>query len=157
LNEGIDIPDIDCILFADPKKSTIDIVQAVGRALRISEGKKFGYIIIPILTDFNKNFDDMIEDNSFKDIVIALRALASNDERIIDYFRAITQGKSKSELFIIETDEKFAKVIDTNKFNEAIYLKVWDRLGKLSWRPYEEAKEFANRFGFTNSKQWVKY
>ena len=34
LTEGVDVPNIDCVLFADPKRSTIDIVQAVGRALR---------------------------------------------------------------------------------------------------------------------------
>ena len=51
LTEGVDIPNIDCILFADPKRSTVDIVQAVGRAMRPSKGKNIGYIIIPILTN----------------------------------------------------------------------------------------------------------
>ena len=51
LTEGVDVPDIDCVLFADPKKSTIDIVQAVGRALRIKEGKKFGYVIVPVIIE----------------------------------------------------------------------------------------------------------
>ena len=45
LTEGVDVPAIDCVLFADPKKSTVDIVQAVGRALRVSKDKKYGYII----------------------------------------------------------------------------------------------------------------
>jgi len=44
LTEGIDVPNIDCVLFADPKRSMIDIVQAVGRALRTYEGKKMGYV-----------------------------------------------------------------------------------------------------------------
>ena len=43
------VPGIDCILFADPKRSTVDIVQAVGRALRRSEGKEFGYVVVPVL------------------------------------------------------------------------------------------------------------
>ena len=36
LTEGVDIPAVDCVLFADPKKSTVDIVQALGRVLRPS-------------------------------------------------------------------------------------------------------------------------
>ena len=42
LTEGVDVPAIDAVLFADPKRSTIDIVQAVGRALRPADGKKMG-------------------------------------------------------------------------------------------------------------------
>jgi predicted helicase len=48
LTEGVDLPAIDCVCFTDPKRSKVDIVQAAGRALRLSPGKKFGYILIPI-------------------------------------------------------------------------------------------------------------
>ena len=58
LTEGVDVPNIDCVLFADPKKSTIDIVQAVGRALRVSEGKKFGYVIVPVIIEEEGHFDE---------------------------------------------------------------------------------------------------
>ena len=34
LGEGVDVPAIDSVLFAAPKTSVIDIVQAAGRALR---------------------------------------------------------------------------------------------------------------------------
>src|SRR6185295_6828474 len=47
LTEGVDVPAIDCVLFADPKKSKIDIVQAAGRALRPYKGKTYGYIMLP--------------------------------------------------------------------------------------------------------------
>ena len=46
LTEGVDLPAIDCVCFTDPKRSKIDIVQAAGRALRRSKGKKFGYILV---------------------------------------------------------------------------------------------------------------
>jgi predicted helicase len=49
LTEGIDVPAIDCVLFADPKQSKIDIVQAAGRALRPFKGKTYGYIMLPII------------------------------------------------------------------------------------------------------------
>ena len=39
------------ILFADPKQSKIDIVQALGRALRYYKGKKIGYVLLPIIIE----------------------------------------------------------------------------------------------------------
>lgn len=48
--EGVDFPLADSVLFADPKQSTIDIIQAVGRALRIGPGmNKVSTLIIPVL------------------------------------------------------------------------------------------------------------
>jgi predicted helicase len=49
LTEGIDVPVIDCVLFADPKQSRIDIVQAAGRAIRPYPGKQYGYIVVPLV------------------------------------------------------------------------------------------------------------
>ena len=43
LNDGVDLPTVDCVIFADPKTSIVDIVQASGRALRLHEGKEFGF------------------------------------------------------------------------------------------------------------------
>jgi hypothetical protein len=50
LSEGIDVPAVDGIAFTAPKKSTIDIVQAVGRALRRDpSGSGLATILVPIL------------------------------------------------------------------------------------------------------------
>ena len=49
LTEGVDVPETDCVLFADPKQSLIDIVQAAGRALRRFPGKEYGYILLPLI------------------------------------------------------------------------------------------------------------
>ena len=40
LTEGVDVPATDCVVFADPKQSLIDIVQAAGRALRRYLGER---------------------------------------------------------------------------------------------------------------------
>ena len=66
LTEGVDVPAIDAVLFADPKQSKIDIVQAAGRALRKFHGKKFGYIIVPIVLDESA---ENPSDEAFKQII----------------------------------------------------------------------------------------
>src|SRR4051812_12428743 len=61
LTEGVDIPAIDCVLFANPKQSVIDIVQAAGRALRRADGKEFGYILLPLVVPSGMEFDAFAE------------------------------------------------------------------------------------------------
>jgi predicted helicase len=83
LTEGVDLPAIDCVCFTDPKRSKVDIVQAAGRALRLSKGKKFGYILIPIFIPDGTDFNEAAEEQGFDDVAITVRALAATDKRIV--------------------------------------------------------------------------
>ena len=156
LTEGVDVPGIDCVLFADPRRSAVDIVQAVGRALRPAPGKKLGYVIVPILHDADATPEDIFESESFQEILTTLRALAANDDRIIEYFRAVSQGRQRtgggSAQF--EMDELLATHIDLIEFVREIELKCWDRLAKLSWRPFEEAREFVRSLRLRGVGEW---
>jgi superfamily II DNA or RNA helicase len=159
LTEGVDVPDIDCVMFADPRRSAVDIVQAVGRALRPAAGKKMGYVIVPILHDADAKPDDIFDSEEFREVLTTLRALAANDDRIIEYFRAISQGKRHSRGGIVEfdLDERLAKRIDVTQFARDIELKCWDRLAKLSWRPFKEARIFSRSLNLASFKRWVAY
>ena len=90
LTEGVDVPNIDCIVFADPKKSKVDIVQALGRALRKKDGKDWGYVILPVVYDGETN---EIDNDNFNEIVSIVRGLAANDERIVEYFKDKSLGE----------------------------------------------------------------
>ena len=89
LTEGVDIPYIDAIMFADPRNSLIDIVQAVGRALRKPFGveKKTSYIIVPILLD-EKN-GGMNDDEAFATMHAIIQALRDQDEMLADWIDRI--------------------------------------------------------------------
>ena len=158
LTEGVDVPGIDCVLFADPRKSTVDIVQAVGRALRPSEGKKLGYVILPILHDTDATSEQLIESGAFKEVLSTLSALAANDDRIIEYFRGISQGRnpSGSSRVSFEMDERIAERIDIDKLVQDLEIKCWSRLAKLTWRPFEEAKEFVRGLKLKSVIDWRK-
>ena len=159
LTEGVDVPGIDCVLFADPRRSAVDIVQAVGRALRPAPGKQLGYVIVPILHDAEATPDDIFESDSFQEILTTLRALAANDDRIIEYFRAASQGRQRTGGGSVEfdLDERLAQRIDLAQFVRDIELKCWDRLAKLSWRPFEEARAFARGRGLRNHTEWSEF
>lgn len=159
LTEGVDVPGIDCVLFADPRKSTVDIVQAVGRALRPSEGKKLGYVILPVLHETDATSEQVIDSGAFKEILTTISALASNDDRIIEYFRGISQGRnpSGSSRVSFEWDERLAQNIDVTKLVQELEIKCWGRLAKLSWRPYEEARSFVHSLSLQTSDEWRAY
>src|SRR6516164_2577008 len=96
LTEGVDVPAIDCVLFADPKQSRIDIVQAAGRALRRYPGKEYGYILLPLIVPRKMNFDDFAETTAFRQVAQTIAALSTQDERIAAEFRAINRGRIPS-------------------------------------------------------------
>ena len=153
LTEGIDVKNIDCVLFADPKKSRVDIVQAVGRTLRLYEGKKYGYVIIPIIIKPEKP-----EPTAFDEVLTILRAFASNDERIIEYFRAKHNNKRATNGIInVDIDENIAQYIDIEKFIEALETRCWGNLAKLSWRPFGEAREYIHSLDIKSRRQWWEY
>ena len=89
LTEGIDVPNLDAVCFFDKRDSIVDIVQAVGRTIRKSEGKKYGYIILPlVLTDEEiKDYNKTLKSDKFKIVWETLKALRSHDERLIDEAR----------------------------------------------------------------------
>jgi len=131
----------------------------VGRALRPSPGKRMGYVIVPILHDAKAKPEKILESEEFQEILTTLRALASNDDRIIEYFRAIANGKKRPSggSVTFDIDERIAKKIDLDQFIRDIDLKCWHRLAKLSWRPFEEAREFVRGVGLKSQNEWRDY
>ena len=84
LSEGVDVPDLDGIAFIDPRRSQIDIVQAVGRAIRRSESKSFGYIIIPVYFGDIDAIEEEVLGGKFKDVWEVVLALRSQDDSLSD-------------------------------------------------------------------------
>ncbi len=83
LSEGIDVPALDAVLFMAERKSQVDVVQAVGRAMRKSEGKEYGYIILPIAVSAGADPALVLDSGKEFDVVWSvLRALRSHDDRL---------------------------------------------------------------------------
>jgi hypothetical protein len=100
LTEGIDVPALDAVAFADPRRSQVDIVQAVGRAMRKPRGtstKTTGYIILPVfLSEVDlKDPETAVEASAFAPVLQVLRALKAHDPYRAPFFAKILveQGK----------------------------------------------------------------
>lgn len=99
LTEGIDVPALDSVVFLDPRRSVVDIVQAVGRAMRKAPGKRYGYVILPIVVDPEEDTVKQIETSDrFRTVWEILAALRSIDDRFDARVREISiQRKQRKE------------------------------------------------------------
>jgi hypothetical protein len=158
LTEGVDVPETDCVLFADPKQSRIDIVQAAGRALRRYPRKEYGYILLPLIVPQKMNFDDFAETTAFRQVAQTITALSTQDERIAAEFRAIERGHiSSGKIVEIDGDVPVGMKIKLGDFAEAISIRLWDSVGRANWRPFKEAREFARALGLSSHVEWWKW
>jgi predicted helicase len=83
LSEGVDVPALDAILFLHPRKSQIDVVQAVGRVMRRAEGKRMGYVILPVGVPAGVEPDKALDDNEkYRVVWQILNALRAHDDRL---------------------------------------------------------------------------
>ncbi len=97
LSEGVDVPSLDAVLFLSARNSQIDVVQSVGRVMRIAPGKKFGYIIIPVLIPSNVSPEEALKDNKrFEVVWTVLNALRAHDDRFSAKVNKIELNRHKS-------------------------------------------------------------
>ena len=102
LSEGVDVPSLDAVLFLSPRNSEIDVVQSVGRVMRVSEGKKYGYIIIPIIVPDDIKPEDALNDNKrFQVVWSVLNALRAHDDRFEATINKIDLNKHKPDNILV--------------------------------------------------------
>ncbi|WP_079104950.1 DEAD/DEAH box helicase [Streptomyces prasinopilosus] len=102
LGEGVDITGergVEAVCFADTRGSQVEIVQNIGRALRLNKdgSTKVARIIVPVFLEPGEDPTDMVASASFKPLVAVLQGLRSHDERLVEQLasRALTSGKRK--------------------------------------------------------------
>jgi superfamily II DNA or RNA helicase len=109
LAEGVDVPSLDGVAFIDPKGSQVEIIQAVGRAIRKVRGatiQKKGTIVLPVFIEDGDDHEASIEASNFKPVWEILRALRAHDEVLADsldqYRTNMAKNASQSREDIID-------------------------------------------------------
>ncbi|AJI78730.1 DEAD/DEAH box helicase [Corynebacterium singulare] len=123
LSEGVDVPALDSVIFFNPRNSMVDVVQSVGRVMRKSEGKDYGYIILPVAVASNVSPAEALNDNQrFKVVWQILNALRAHDDRFNAKINSIalngTAGQEDLPIDVVHVpgdDEKS----DAEKLREA--------------------------------------
>lgn len=84
LSEGVDVPAVDGVLFADSRTSIIDIIQAIGRVLRPSPNKAIGTIVLPVILPSDGDDDTALSLSAFEHVWTVLRGLRAHDQRLAE-------------------------------------------------------------------------
>ena len=154
LTEGVDVPALNAVVFLAPRKSQVDVVQAVGRVMRRAEGKQMGYIILPVVVSPDEDPARVLDNNqTFQVVWSVLRALRSHDDRFDLEINSLDLNRRVSErIKIVSGDDK---VKDNGKKNNevedpplqlnldlvyqipagAIYAKVVEKCGDRKYWP----------------------
>lgn len=102
LSEGVDVPSLDAVIFLSPRNSQVDVVQSVGRVMRRAPGKKYGYIIIPIVIPSDVDTKKALDNNKAYAVVwTVLNALRAHDDRFKATINKIELNKNKPQNILI--------------------------------------------------------
>ena len=102
LSEGVDVPSLDAVMFLSARNSQVDVVQSVGRVMRKSPGKQYGYIIIPIVVPTDIKPEDALNDNErYKVVWTVLNALRAHDDRFNAIVNKIDLNKNRPPQILV--------------------------------------------------------
>lgn len=162
LAEGVDVPSLDAVIFFSPRKSEVDVVQAVGRVMRTfknqetGEEKKLGYIILPVFIPEGMTPEESLNNSKTFDVVWkVLQALRSHDERIEAYVNSFQfrkrkqgggtgigqqgQGGDGQEQPPQDGPTGQLQISFSERLAEAIYTKAVDKVGtRIYWDSWAE-------------------
>jgi predicted helicase len=153
LTEGVDVPALDAVLFLQPRKSIVDVVQAVGRVMRLAPDKDFGYVVLPVAIPAGVAPEDALRNQAeYKVVWQVLQALRSHDERLAAEINKIDINKTSSKVEVIgiglgnggddpaNPGEKITtttiqsagtqlELPDLHEWHDAIYARIVEKVG----------------------------
>lgn len=102
LSEGVDVPTLDAVMFLSARNSQVDVVQSVGRVMRKADGKRYGYIVIPVVVPAGVPAEEALNDNKRFDVVWSvLNALRAHDDRFNAFVNKIELNKKRPNNILV--------------------------------------------------------
>lgn len=168
LSEGIDVPALDAVMFLNPRNSIVDIIQSVGRVMRKTEGKNFGYIILPIGIPAGMEPEEALGDNKkYKIVWDVLQALRAHDDRFNNTINKIELNRRKPDNIQVigvtgrddsedkatasKREQSYAQISmkfeELQKWKDSIYAKIVKKCGSRKyWETWaKDIADIANR------------
>lgn len=147
LSEGVDVPSLDAVIFLSSRDSQVDVVQSVGRVMRTAPGKKYGYIIIPIVIPADGDPNAILDKNDdFKVVWSVLNALRAHDDRFNAWVNKLELNEKKPGKVIIgpgadltghpgdgvgEAPKEYVQgLLFDNEVKQALYAKMVLKVGQ---------------------------
>jgi superfamily II DNA or RNA helicase len=156
LTEGVDVPAVDMVAFIDPRRSTVDIAQAMGRAIRKTKGsqKTIGYVVIPLFLEMTsgQSYEEAVARSEFADVARVLNAMQEQDEDLIQIIRNLREERGRTEELDLEAmSEKIELIggdlIDLDTLKAEIFAEIVSRIGSTWDEWYGRLLSFKDREG----------
>ena len=160
LNEGVDVPSVDMVAFMNPRRSRVDIVQAVGRAMRTSnDGKTCGYVLIPLFLELRQGESllEALERSDFSEIAKVLNAMRDNDNNLNDLIEQLSIDKGRTggfdESILNDKVEVLGFQIQLSELAASIRTRIVNELGSSWDERYGQLMAFQQAYGVCNIPQ----
>lgn len=150
LSEGVDVPALDSVIFFNPRNSMVDVVQSVGRVMRKSAGKDYGYIILPVAVAQDVSPSEALNDNQrFKVVWQILNALRAHDDRFNAKINSIAlNGANAQEELPIDVNHVPG---DKEKSDKE---KLEDAERTKSTEAFEDSSAMTQQIALFSLEQW---
>ena len=142
LSEGVDVPALDAVLFLTPRRSQVDVVQSVGRVMRKSEGKDFGYIVLPVVIPAGVAPEEALNDNErFRVVWQVLQALRAHDDQfnaMVNKIELNHKRPDKIKIFDVSNRDEgkttrpksLQLAFDIEGWRDSIFARIVKRVGE---------------------------
>ena len=160
LTEGINIPALDAVLFAEPRSSEVDVAQAVGRAIRKNpHHDRPALIVLAVTVDDSQDAETVIDISQFRGTRQVLKALQTHDPSLARDLAAVREqldkphdgdtGDVKTDILDIRLPATLTKQM-AEQFFRAFSIHTVDTLTRQWEENYYSAREFADLHGHTS-------
>ncbi|MEV7060910.1 Helicase associated domain protein [Streptomyces microflavus] len=143
--EGVDIPSVDAVVFADSTRSVIRCVQALGRALRLDVSGKTASLIVPVCLPPDASPEDILG-TAYEPVWAIASALASHDHRILERLPDKANRLPKETSDVIEHRWHFDFTVRPERIAQAMDL--------VSFDPRDPATSRSRRLGLAAAQAY---
>jgi superfamily II DNA or RNA helicase len=144
LNEGVNIPIVDSVCFVESRNSAIDIIQCIGRALRLCKGKKIARILIPVLKS------ELDEKSNFASMIKIIKNIGDYDSRMTEYYQKIINGEKVVRELVKISQYKSDGIIESEKIDYDVIRGKIDTCiiaGVYNWyQIYNDVTQFIEKY-----------
>ena len=153
LTEGVDVPAVDMVAFLSPRRSLVDIVQATGRAMRLSPGKKLGYVLVPLYVEKarGETIEEAVKRSDYDEVWNVLRQLQEHDDLLAQIIsemrieRGTTGGYDDTRFR--ERVEFLGPAVSLDTLRNSITAACLDALGEAWFERYGQLVAYHEQHG----------
>lgn len=153
LTEGVDVPAVDMVAFLSPKRSRVDIVQATGRAMRLSTGKKFGFVLVPLYVEKarGETVEQAVMRSDFDEVWNVLQGLKEQDDLLAQIIAEMRMQRGETGGFddtrFRERVEFLGSSISLEDLRRSITAACLDAIGEPWFERYGQLVAYQKKHG----------